>query len=137
MGCLYASPVGISVLQLSFIPPAPKRNARGLWGGPSPADLEYNPREYEVRGWCIFESAVASTTSAHCDSIGHLVPQEAVPKLRRLSSDGTVSVLERKETVGLHELTTVRLAGATFTGKGDRDKVKDLYKKFAIQVGKL
>ena len=103
-----------------------------LCGG---VDTLYNTRPYDDRGWCCFEENVSSEVLSRLAVYPRLrdVLKSLPPKLLALRSDGEPEQVELAASDVGHRRTRVieAIRKATFTGKGDKDKVIRLYEKYA------
>ena len=128
MGDMYASAL-TAVLQLKTVPPPP------LSAG---ASARYNDRPYDVRGWCVFESGVATLMQSVLQSspVGRELRKICrLPKLVEIGMgpDNAWCDLSAGDYTGEGELVgsfTARLDQATFTGKGDEEVVLGLYRNY-------
>ena len=110
MSDLYASAVGTTVLQVTEIPPRPVALA---------ADVFYDERPYEGRGWCSFESAVSGELVVRLQLIPslrdalHALP----PKMLSLSSERPPQEVDIRDTQLASRVTSVvnGIQKATFT----------------------
>lgn len=109
--------------------------ALGL-GADSWACDEYNERVYSQRGWCVFEDAVSFEFLGRCTKAGNESMQLAMHQPNMPDKVYEISSLPLK-TPGrevykqqVHADVARRLDAATFIGKGDQQKVLDLYKTF-------
>jgi hypothetical protein len=133
MGDLYASPLGTTVLQLKFIPPKPSEVAVEL----------FNSRPYDDRGWCRFEDAVSTEAIArlaYYPALSALLSTLPTEKIMQFQVDGAgepVSV-EADAQNGMRsriEAVVQSIQDATFTGKGDKPVVVNLYREYCAKIG--
>ena len=132
MGSCYASLCGTTVLVQKYIP----------------ADVE-NARDYNSRGWCTFESGLAmivedfiTSAATRCQLPTSVMEAEAA---RPKSVD--ITTLAAADENGLHQppkaldlgagtateqikVVTAAMLASTFTGKGDKDKVRAMLLRF-------
>ena len=101
--------------------------------------LSYNERPYAERGWPIFEDGVSreAVVWSRVYSQQHGAASSAVlaAKLYYILTDGSCSQPpEEMEEVPDVDAMINRLAQARFTGKGDQEKVMELFRQFRVQV---
>ena len=100
--------------------------------------LEYNERPYNDRGWCSFEGSVSVELIARLSKYPKMeaLLNSLPPKLLSLSAERSAEPVawDAHADSGRHVEHAVRcIEDATFTGKGDKPKVVQLYKDY---VGK-
>ena len=125
MGDLYASLLGTTVLQLKEIP------SSTLDG--------YNARPYDERGWCCFEDAVSSELLVRLNpKLQNLLNETLAdrPKVLLLTSAGPPKnvAAHRDELHGRVLRVESRIRASHFTGKGDKELVIELYRKYAARI---
>ena len=116
-------------------------------------DTQYNERSYDGRhgeseqhdddgrGWCVFESAVSTELLARLNAYPRMKAalDSLPPKLLSLASGTSPkdAGLMEQESVELRDrvkVVTTRIKKATFTGKGDMDKVPCLYTDYVKRI---
>ena len=133
IGDLYASPLGTTVLQLKFIPPRPSEVAVEL----------FNSRPYDNRGWCRFEDAVSTEAIArlaYYPALRALLSTLPTMKIMQFQLDGTAEPVSVESDAhnGMRsriEAVVQSIQDATFTGKGDKPVVINLYREYCAKIG--
>ena len=102
-------------------------------------ELEYNERPYNDRGWCSFEGSVSIELIARLSKYPKMqaLLNSLPPKLLSLSAERSAEPVawDAHADGGRHVEHAVRcIEDATFTGKGDKPMVVQLYKNY---VGKI
>ena len=104
-------------------------------------DTLYNERAYDERGWCCFEEGVSGEVVARLHTNPRL--REAMsefdvqrPKMLALCSGAPAQPipLEEADLVSRVERVKARIQSATFTGKGDAEKVPQLYTDYVSRI---
>ena len=129
---------------------AAKRAAAQLVHIAGGVDTLFNERSYdgrhgeagldddEGRGWCVFESAVSGELILRLSVVPRLKAEldKLPPKMLQVRSGRSLEPVDlsagRLET-RVAEVVS-RIEGATFTGKGDKAVVIDLYKRFVDRI---
>jgi Ran GTPase-activating protein (RanGAP) involved in mRNA processing and transport len=129
---------------------AAKRAAAQLVHIAGGVDTLFNERSYdgrhgdagldddEGRGWCVFESAVSGELILRLSVVPRLKAEldKLPPKMLQVRSGHSLEPVDlsagRLETRVAE--VVARIEGATFTGKGDKAMVINLYKKFVDRI---
>ena len=128
---LYGSPLGTTVLQLKFIP------------RPSQVAVDFNDRPYDDRGWCRFEEAVSTEAVArlaYYPALRVLLSTLPTEKIVQFDMDGTSRPVrvEADDQNGMRsriEAVVEGIQAATFTSKGDKPTVINLYLDYCAKIG--
>ena len=103
--------------------------------------LFYNGRPYLDRGWTTFESAVSTEALArlaYFPGLGELVEERLPPKVVEIDGAGPrVAEMEDRADEGMgprNERVIAAIEAASFTGKGDKPVVVQLYRDYAVKV---
>ncbi|EOD15166.1 hypothetical protein EMIHUDRAFT_119448 [Emiliania huxleyi CCMP1516] len=114
--------------------------AAGALPGAIAVFLFYNGRPYHARGWTTFESAVSTEALAqlaYYPGLGKLL-EELPPKVIEIDGEGPrVAEMEDRADEGMgprNERVIAAIEAASFTGKGDKPVVVQLYRDYAIKV---
>ena len=129
MNYLYGSPLGTTVLQLKFIPQV--------------AVELFNDRPYDDRGWCRFEEAMSTEAVArlaYYPALRVLLSTLPTEKIVQFDMDGTSRPVrvEADDQNGMRsriEAVVEGIQAATFTGKGDKPTVINLYLDYCAKIG--
>eukprot|EP00966_Prymnesium_polylepis_P045220 1047561-Prymnesium_polylepis.1 len=99
----------------------------------------YNTRPYHDRGWCCFEACVSMEVVLRVTNYPKLRDTLSVlpPKVLTIKSNGSIEPLQMP--VGGASAQQVaaairRITSATFTGKGDKSRVVQLYKDYVLRI---
>ena len=110
--------------------------------GAEAIDTAYNERPYSQRGWTTLETAVATEAIAQFSfmrDLGDSVLKWLPPKVLDIGGGGApepVVLPLAANGNGLRVKAILEAIGAaTFTGKGDRDVVVQLYRNFIAKIG--
>jgi len=103
--------------------------------------LFYNGRPYLARGWTTFESAVSTEALvrlAYFPGLGKLLEERLPPKVIEIDGEGPrVAEAEDRADEGMgprNKRVIAAIKEATFTGKGDKPVVVELYREYAVKV---
>ena len=129
---------------------AARRAAAELTSIAGGVDTQYNERSYDGRtgeaerddddgrGWCTFESSASSEVLIRLSAYPKMKAalEELPPKMLALSSTAPIKVVELDESklAKRVEEVTERIERATFTGKGDKPMVVNLYKDYVERI---
>ena len=98
----------------------------------------YNQRAYEDRGWCTFEDNVSGELEARLSVNPNLRDALASlpPKMLALRSDADPAPIKAEAGAleGRVERVVAAIESDTFTGKGDKPKVVQLYKDYVERI---
>ena len=101
-------------------------------------DTLYNERPYDERGWCVFEDAVSHELLARLGAVPRVREAlDALPSKVLVLRSGRPTepcVAPTGELAERVERVLTRIAGATFTGKGDMDTVPALYREYVTRI---
>jgi len=101
-------------------------------------DTLYNERPYDERGWCVFEDAVSHELLARLGAVPRVREAlDALPSKVLVLRSGRPTepcVAPIGELADRVERVVARIAGATFTGKGDKDTVPALYREYVTRI---
>ena len=101
-------------------------------------DTLYNERAYDERGWCVFEDAVSHELLARLGAVPRVREAlDALPSKVLVLRSGRRTepcVAPTGELADRVERVLARIAGATFTGKGDKDTVPALYREYVARI---
>jgi hypothetical protein len=101
-------------------------------------DTLYNERPYDERGWCVFEDAVSHELLARLGAVPRVREAlDALPSKVLVLRSGRPSepcAAPTGELADRVERVVARIAGATFTGKGDKDTVPALYREYVTRI---
>ena len=127
-----------------------RREAAELTSIAGGVDTEYNERSYDGRtgeeerddddgrGWCTFESSASSEVLIRLSAYPTMKAaiKQLPPKMLALSSTTPITVVDVDESqlATRVEEVTERIQRATFTGKGDKPKVVNIYKKYVERI---
>ena len=101
-------------------------------------DMRYNQRPYDGRGWCTFEGEVSCELEARLSVNPRMRDALAClpPKMLALHSnaDPTPIEVDAGALKGRVERVVAAIESATFTGKGDKPMVVQLYKDYVRRI---
>jgi ankyrin repeat protein len=101
-------------------------------------DTLYNERPYDERGWCVFEDAVSHELLARLGAVPRVREAlDALPSKVLVLRSGRPTepcVAPIGELADRVERVVARIAGATFTGKGDKVTVPALYREYVTRI---
>ena len=118
---------------------AAERAAAAGIAGAAAAFTSYNSRSYEERGWTTFESAVSTYAVVRASYYPRLQSSLSPlpPKLIDIGGS-SMSIVAQHSDVDLPtqiDHQRARIQAATFTGKGDKEVVIDLYNRYITAIG--
>ena len=136
VGCTFGDPVVVHFATHEAARSAVREAGRlvSIAGG---VDTLYNEREYDRRGWCVFESSVSGEAVLRLN--GKFPRAEAAlrslgPKVLSLTGASPPEAADLAGREGHVEEVVRSIEEATFTGKGDKGRVIRMYKDYAARI---
>ena len=110
----------------------------GLWEG---IDTLYNEGSYDDSGWCTSENNISCELTVRLSAATKIATQldQLPPKMYAISSTSEPTPIQRgTDTSSEHvEEALDRIEKSKFTGKGDKEMVKNLYRDYVMRLSTI